>query len=429
MKFETPESLYEYIKANPEGYSAVLRGPDHKELYNAVKEKYEGYDTRGMAERFWLYCHGLDAPKMCGCGAKLRFINVVNGYSRYCPQCDKAQRRYRGIRETHLRYQQENPKPKCANTACDNPVFTKLDGTWSVYCSLNCRGFFNSLISRDKAGDTMMARFGVRNALENRGIYDRMVDGLKVKYGVSSPMHVPGARLRKEQTCMARYGVPNPFSSEVVKARHRKTLSERYGDHVYNISQIPGVQQKKLNSGHKAKPYTLPSGRVINLQGYEDRFLDIALNHLHENQIQNDVGAVLYERDDRRHHYFPDFLIEDGPYIEVKSIYTFYAEYELNMLKAQGVINQNQTLIYAIFQKDAVSWLIKSPHVESYKQSLGMTYEEHVCVGDHIVDLVVPELGVAVTFRPPVFASDQHMDALRLEVESQGYSLVIVDHV
>lgn len=428
MKFETKESLYEYIKSNPEGYSAVLRGPDHRELYNAIKEKYAKFKTRSMGECYWLYCHGFDEPVKCECGAPVAFVNVLKGYKKYCADCYNHYRRYNSIHETQLRYQKENPKPKCANASCDNPVFTKLDGTWSVYCGLNCRGFFNSLISRDKAGDTMMARYGVRNALESEDIYGRMVDGIKARHGVSNPIHIPGVKERMVQTSLEKYGVPNPCSSDVVKAKHRKTLSERYGEYVFNISQIPGVQQKKLNSGHKAKPYTLPSGRVINLQGYENRFLDIALNHLHENQIQNDVCAVLYERDDRHHHYFPDFLIEGGPYIEVKSIYTFYAEYGLNMLKAQGVINQNQTLIYAIFQKDAVSWLIKSPQVESYKQALGMDLEEHVCVGDHIVDLVIPELGVAVAFRPAVFASDQHMESLRLEVESQGYSLEIIDH-
>ena len=84
MAFASREELYEYIKSNPTGYSATLRGPAHREMLDMIKGMYQDQSIKRTAEKIWLYCHYRDAVPTCECGAPIVFVNVLQGYNPRC---------------------------------------------------------------------------------------------------------------------------------------------------------------------------------------------------------------------------------------------------------------------------------------------------------------------------------------------------------
>ncbi len=119
----------------------------------------------------------------------------------------------------------------------------------------------------------------------------------------------------------------------------------------YNAShpmQDPTIHEKSHKNAHSLKKYEFPSGRTVNVQGYEP----FALNDLLEIYNENDIiiGAkympeIWYNGDDGKYHkYFPDIYIpKDNLLIEVKSTFT------LNKHR-QKVINTRKTCLYLGFR-------------------------------------------------------------------------------
>lgn len=97
-----------------------------------------------------------------------------------------------------------------------------------------------------------------------------------------------------------------------------------------------------FNTG-SVKKYTLPSGEIVPLRGYEPQFLDHVFKHklLSEDEIIYEVSHVKYELSGKIRRYFPDFYIPKwNLIIEIKSSFTktLAAEGELDA-KEQAVRN------------------------------------------------------------------------------------------
>jgi hypothetical protein len=106
------------------------------------------------------------------------------------------------------------------------------------------------------------------------------------------------------------------------------------------VSQCPEIHEKKMKNSYKSKDYTLPSGRIVKLQGYEDKALTILLMKYDESDImisQNEIPTIDWvDRNNIHHVYLPDFyIISENLIIEVKSDYTYNADLEMNLLKKE----------------------------------------------------------------------------------------------
>lgn len=66
---------------------------------------------------------------------------------------------------------------------------------------------------------------------------------------------------------MERFGVECPLQNEEVKQKIRNTCIERYG--VEHPMQVPEIADKCSKSAFTKKNYTLPSGKILQIQGYE----------------------------------------------------------------------------------------------------------------------------------------------------------------
>jgi len=92
----------------------------------------------------------------------------------------------------------------------------------------------------------------------------------------------------------------------------------------------PEYLENMLKKSHKFKDYTLPSGKIIKIQGYEHYALNELIIHNKINELDIVTGIKniplikfydLYNKE-RNHH--PDiFIPSQNKFIEVKSIWTF----------------------------------------------------------------------------------------------------------
>lgn len=151
------------------------------------------------------------------------------------------------------------------------------------------------------------------------------------------------------------------------KSRALNTIKEQYGctdETVTNIMHLPEIFYKAIYNAYKLKDYKLPSGRIIKIQGYEHRAIDLLLSNdficpfvndkIVEDMISvgNEIKPLDYVFENCIHKYYPDIYIKNTKvYIEVKSVYTFVKEFDKNMAKFLSFVDKDEQLIVLIFDE------------------------------------------------------------------------------
>ena len=173
------------------------------------------------------------------------------------------------------------------------------------------------------------------------------------------------------ETCLDIYGTKTPAENEKILAKIKKTKNNRSEDEVsiwkekyINTSlnrydtkhpmQNPIIAEKI--TGYNWYDYILPSGKQINIQGYEPIALDMLLKEYDEEDIlykKSDMPEIWYQWEDKtRHRYYPDFYIpKNNLVIEIKSDYTYKANIEINLLKEEAAVNNGYDYKFIIFNK------------------------------------------------------------------------------
>lgn len=135
---------------------------------------------------------------------------------------------------------------------------------------------------------------------------------------------------------------------------HKNNFSKKMKDHWSDPNYKEQLKEKRreywrnpqnvethLKKSFMYKDYTLPSGSIVKLQGYEPIVLDILLNEFVEDDIivgvkniHNCIGKITYILNDSVHSYYPDFYIKSiNKIIEVKSKWTYEKHEEKNLAK------------------------------------------------------------------------------------------------
>lgn len=187
------------------------------------------------------------------------------------------------------------------------------------------------------------------------------------KYGVDNPAKSEPIKSKMKSTNAARYGHENYFKSEESKRQTRESWADpikksnrinniqnawhaKYGCH---ISQVPEIQKRQQK--FRTKKYTLPSGRQVNIQGYEDRALNELLKIYDEADLK--IGSfetprIYYEYEGQIKIYFPDiFIVSENKLIEVKSPWTFKIDQEKNLAKEKAAREQGFLFEFKIYNK------------------------------------------------------------------------------
>lgn len=149
----------------------------------------------------------------------------------------------------------------------------------------------------------------------------------------------------------------NPFSNPEIKNKIKATNIEKYG--VENVMHNKDIYIKHIVD---TKPYTLPSGKIINLRGYEDKCTDLLLQEFNENEILFDYDDIkeiptlqyINPISGETGQYYPDMYIPTHRIIvEAKSTYYFQSNYLINRAKIDCCIDKEYIVwLYVIDSKN-----------------------------------------------------------------------------
>ena len=113
-----------------------------------------------------------------------------------------------------------------------------------------------------------------------------------------------------------------------IQEKIKQTNIKKYG--VEHLMKKPEYLEQMLKKSYKFKDFIMPSGKIIQIQGYEH----IALNELIINEKINEsdiiTGAInvpeieYFDENNNKRSHFPDiFIPKQNKIIEVKSTWTF----------------------------------------------------------------------------------------------------------
>jgi len=145
------------------------------------------------------------------------------------------------------------------------------------------------------------------------------------KYGVENPSQSEEIKKQKIETCFKNYGVEHSMQSEEIREKAKQTCLERFG--FEHAMQNGEVAEKSSKNSYSHKVYTFPSGKEINVQGYEPFALNELIQTLSEDDIItgcSNVPNIAYtDEEGKQHKHFPDIYIpSQNKCIEVKSTWT-----------------------------------------------------------------------------------------------------------
>lgn len=241
----------------------------------------------------------------------------------------------------------------CDNENCKNKLIFKRYGLgYAKHCSNKCRS--TSEKNKKLHIDTIREKYGVDNIFNVDEFKEKSKVSCLIKYGTEYAIQSKEIKEKVANTCMKKYGAKNCFQSKEKIQKIKETNLERYG-------VVSFKQSDFSKNGYKWYKYKLPSGKEVNIQGYENMFLDeyftsggLEDNILIENKdISCKIGKILYYTDDDNiHRYFPDFyLIQENKIIEVKSTYTIKCNLDNNQLKKTACLNMGLNFEYKVYNK------------------------------------------------------------------------------
>lgn len=154
----------------------------------------------------------------------------------------------------------------------------------------------------------------------------------------------------KRDTCFKNFGVEYPMQSAIVRDKAKDTWMINFG--VSNPMQSENIFHK-YNPYYK-KYYTLPSGKIIKIQGYEHFFLNnyFSIGGIEENVQYEKIESVSYVLNGVKHFYYPDFYLKnENKVIEVKSEWTFEKDLKKNLSKQRACIEQGFDFEFFIYDR------------------------------------------------------------------------------
>lgn len=206
--------------------------------------------------------------------------------------------------------------------------------------------------------ETNLQNLGVDNPSKSNTIKDKKKNTTIKNYGVDNPLKSLEIMLKVKKTNIDKYGGDTPLHNKEIKDKALNTILSKFG--VENAMQNKEVFSKNKKSNFRTKPYILPSGKIINIQGYEDKALNILLKEYEENdiitndtEIEKVIGKIWYlDEKNKKHRYFPDFFnIKENKIIEVKSTWTYKINLNKNKLKEKSCQDAGFKFDFMIFNK------------------------------------------------------------------------------
>ena len=282
--------------------------------------------------------HGKCLREECGNSFERIFRSLYN-LNGYCKECTSNNVKEKKKATWLKNYGVENPmliqetkeKIKATNLekyGFENPFQSQEVKDKMKTTCLEKYGFENPMQShevRNKSKITCSEKYGVECCLQSEEVKEKIKATCLGKYGVENPMLIQETKEKIKATCLGKYGVKHPLQKQEVRDKIKATCLEKYG--FENPSQNPEIADKSSKASYSRKDYTLPSGKIIQVQGYEPYALDELEHTFNEEDIITGSGSVpeIWYDDDEglKHRHFVDiFIPSQNKCIEVKSTWT-----------------------------------------------------------------------------------------------------------
>ncbi len=227
---------------------------------------------------------------------------------------------------------------KCQNDYCENTFNKKM------FKLINSNGLCNSCIfeiAKEVRKNTNLKNIGCENYFQNDEIKQKIRNTNKERYGAEYVTQNKDIQKKIKETFIERYGVSHISYLQEIQDKITETNIKKYG--VKHLMQKPEYLDDMLKKSFKFKKYTLPSGNVIQTQGYEHYALDelIINNKMNELDIVTGIKYVpqikYLDYGVERTHYCDIFIPKENKMIEVKSTWTFQKH---NVLTKQNAAKQ-----------------------------------------------------------------------------------------
>jgi len=244
--------------------------------------------------------------------------------------------------------------PKCARKTANEKISANKDRAANISKAKLAASSITKQRTQERKKATLIKKYGVDNAARIATFGDkiRQYNNIEITPGLTKK-HL--AQEKAKSTMMLRYGVDNIFKlNDYIQGK----FYEKYG--VTNPGQVPEISQRSLNNSRKTKVYTMPSGKKIQIQGFEGVaitwLLDLGVTE--ENIITDRklTPKIWYNGlDGKRHRYYPDILIQyQNQIYEVKGLYTYHANLDINGLKKEACIAAGFSFQFLICNKKGV---------------------------------------------------------------------------
>ncbi len=216
---------------------------------------------------------------------------------------------------------------------------------------------------KDKIVATMRERYDKNYAMQVKKFVDKNIATNKANHGGQHNLtlaHIRQASVDTfEQKYNGKFGTIPEHQEKARQAIRALTGEESgyiiggkwFGDRMEQLhgarhsQQIPKCRAKAMKTAMSTKHYIMPSGNIVDVQGYEPYALeDILINHIDDLNVKEDdvitgcieVPTIAYRIPgyDEPHVYYPDIYIKSlNLLIEIKSTWTFSKTPEMNRAK------------------------------------------------------------------------------------------------
>jgi hypothetical protein len=341
-KQQVINSIYDHIRifGKLKSYKSSKHFKELEWINNYFKNT-EITDTSHV-EKIYVLLHDEQIHHCPICGKITAFRNFNVGYSKHCKNCG----RLLGAKISG-QHKKENSPEIIVNKICKecNKQFSyktrKLNNTINKhFCSKSCASVYNQKhmsvetikIKNDKTKKTNFKKYGNEYVINSK--YTR--NKTKEKLGAEYSWQLPVILDKCKETLYKNTGYNNPLKNPATLEKMINTKIQRYGDLLIPMS--------------KYKEYTLPSGKIVKIQGNEAYALDMLLKKYEENDIfvgrkniENEIGQITYiDKNNHTHIYYPDIYVKsENKIYEVKSQFTYDIHKKINELKKQAVLDKN----------------------------------------------------------------------------------------
>ena len=280
-----------------------------------VSTPFQSYDVKDKIKKTCLEKYGVENPMQ---SKDVREKGKVTCLEKYGVECYSQTNEFNEkFKSTCLeKYGVENPSQ-----------LEEVKDKMKLSCIKNY-GVEYSLQShevKEKGKLTCLKNHGVEYSLQSQEVRNKSKVTCLEKYGVEYSSQSQEVKEKVKATCLEKHGVEYPTQSKEVREKCKATSLKNYG--VEHPQQNAGISERSSKASYSIKDYILPSGKIIQVQGYEHYALDELVHTFNEDEIITGSGSVpeIWYDDDEglKHRHFVDiFIPSQNKCIEVKSTWT-----------------------------------------------------------------------------------------------------------